>query len=203
MKESNKQTLKTAIGQLPEYFPDPANWEHISLVLEQEKRIADTVRQLPAYAPPAEVWNNIDRELQRGKVVRLPIRRWAAAAAVLLGVASFVTYRVFSDGLHEELVYTQEQVSEFPLAFDWDQDEEDFKEILDLYEDRAFLQANATYLAGKEELEELSAAKEELRELANTYGLDQELIRQIKKIEMERTAVAKDLYANNFRLVNY
>ena len=204
MKEQNKETLKSAIGQLPEYFPDPANWDHISQALDQDGLVSETIGRLPEYEPPKAVWNQLAQKLEKKhRVIQLPIRRWAAAAAIILGVSSLITYRLWSGEQNIDLAYTEEQVNQFPLTFDWDRDEADFAEIMNLYQSKAFLHSNAVYRSGKTELEELAAAREELKEIAKLYGLDQELIHQVKEIELERTAVAKELYANNFKLVNY
>ncbi len=195
MKEVNKSTLKRAIEELPEYFPDPSNWSAIQSTLSQEELIGEAVPRLGEFAPPVDIWERIAADLEpRSKVV--PMRNWrsVAAAAVMVGLVSAAVFLYQQSNRDATvLAFATEEVDHYPFSVDWDQDDADFDQILALYEERPFLKEQTNYHERMAELTELEEAKAEIQEMAELYGLDDDLIHKIKDIELERTTIAKDL----------
>jgi hypothetical protein len=63
MEELNKNTLKTALSQLPDYEPADSVWAGIELELNTPQ-IKDLKTQLKEYNPPSFIWENLEKELE-------------------------------------------------------------------------------------------------------------------------------------------
>lgn len=192
MKERNRNTLRDALGKLPQHTPPADVWSG----LQRELR-PNLSEQLPSYQPPAEVWNSISDSLasppvqsevvkeQRSATLRkLPVKWLSIAAALLLLVT--VGYNVFSEpnGPTITYAYTQEPA---PAAVkqDWGEDESSFNNVLAQLESRNEPELNTLRM----ELTELTEAKEEVQAMLVAYGEDPGVVRQLAAIERDRSDV--------------
>ncbi len=207
-REDHKATLYRALRQLPQYEPPAGLWTAIAEGLEEdesEERLLGALRRLPGYAPPPEVWQAIEQGL--GEEPRLPApalprrrrrRAWSIAAAVaLLGTAALIWWQ---ETRPPAAIVTIEQTQEIrpddlAAAADWNADEAAFHQVLNQVSDHPLLRETPQLKTLQEELEELNGAKEEIEYMMQRYGRDAELVRQIGKIERERSELLKQLVA--------
>ncbi|NJC26604.1 hypothetical protein [Neolewinella antarctica] len=194
MKEKNKNTLREAISRLPAHDPSSATWEAIEHDLKPS-----LAERLPSYQPPVSVWNGLSEQLetearsrvpgglgkeQSTRTRRLPYRWLAVAASVL--VLLFAGYGISSRDEGPKVTYarTQEVIPATTLP-DWDEEEGSFDRILAQLETINEPGLNTMRI----ELEELTAAKEDVKAMLLAYGDDPTVVRQLVKIERERSDV--------------
>jgi hypothetical protein len=205
MKETNKDNLKKSLDNLPEYEPQGNIWDNIESKLDSvagSKVLSEGIANLPEHEPPTQVWDNINQTLaadSRGKIGGLRVRRLqrlAAAAVALLLVGSFyfITNQALDNG--ETIEYAEEIVEDVLLERNWEGDDEDaFAQILAMCEMQSYACTQPVFQSLKSELDELTAARDMLREAIGEFGTDYELLGELKEIEMLRTDIIKQLAA--------
>ncbi len=204
--EKNKDNLRDALNNLPEYEPQGDLWANIEGKLnaaESPKVLADAVANLPEYEPPVRVWEAVERvlaadaEAARGSGLSvLRVRKWAAAAAILLLVGAFYfsSRNVLTGG--ESIEYAEEIIEDDLLKKNnTAEDDEAFAEILAMCEMQSFACTQPVFQSLKNELEELTAARDMLREALAEYDANADLMMELKEIEMLRTDLLKQLAA--------
>ncbi len=195
MQELNKDTLRRSLAALPQRDPPDATWTGI-----QARLAAGPWSDLPRHDPPARVWENVRRQLEgeEHRAVRLPVRRWTAAAAVLavLSAAGYL-FRLPSAIVPDtdRIAYSQTTVDPRLLARDWLADDAAFDAFDTLCAHRSYVCGQPVFQQLQAELAELAMARDELQQALGTYGQSADLIRQIKVIELERTGILKKMMA--------
>jgi hypothetical protein len=200
MKERNRHSLQQAIGQLPEYSPPDDLWDAMETALDMERELRDSLHALPQYEPPARIWQNLDAALEHvpsGFSPRLFIIRQSrsllAVAATVALLLSVWQYFDRNPGATEYVVVKQEQLNEQLRALVEKDDDEAFSLIQSLCQSRAPVCEEAAFKALKSELDELTDAKNALRQNLGRYGDDPGLAAQIIHIERERSGVLRQL----------
>ena len=202
--EKNKQTLRDALEDLPSYAAPDGIWAKLEEELNQEAKDAPlqvALRGLPTYEPPAAVWDQIETQLpSTGKlrVLRSSNMRWiglAAAAVALLLLARPFWQSTSSQAIAYETTvsYRTETVDARLLDRDWTDDEQAFAQVDELCERHPFLCKLQDITDMRTELQELTQAKEALQTALGSFGTDQHLLKQMTKIELERTQLLKKL----------
>ena len=99
MKEENRDQLKAAIDQLPQYKAGPEIWDQLETVLDQdaseqenELKLQVSTALLPTYEAPRSVWSRLERQLA-GKQRPLWLGRIAAAVVVLAAVGGLLVWQ--------------------------------------------------------------------------------------------------------------
>lgn len=195
MKERNRQTLRDALGRLPDHSPRRDAWRKIESGLTTP--LAD---RLPTYQPPAGVWNALNaelkaaesapraatREIATGRARRRLLRLTAVAAAValLLGLG-FGTFGTTNPEPKVTYAYTQQPAPTQRLAANWNEDESSFSRVITLLDERNEPALNTLRL----ELDELTEAKREIQAILAAYGEDPAVVRQLAEIERGRNEV--------------
>ncbi|MBK8563805.1 MAG: hypothetical protein IPN76_10810 [Saprospiraceae bacterium] len=205
MEEQNKKTLIEALSSLPEHEPKEMLWEQIAEQMEsglESIMPQQLLLSLPQYEPPTNAWDGIAKQLDaqkpQAKIVKLGWRRGLAVAASL--VFLLVAYWYFNGGnqLETNVVavnFSEETVDPLLLQHDWDADEDAFGEFLSLCEAKKIVCEQPEFKLLQGELEELTAAKEELKVAIGEFSTDADLVIQIKEIELERNGVLKKMMA--------
>ncbi|MBR9921749.1 MAG: hypothetical protein GYB31_12995 [Bacteroidetes bacterium] len=196
MKEKNRETLLTAIRELPQHEPAPTAWRHIRQQLA-DAPLHTAIRDLPDLDPPEDVWTRISNEIKpEAKVRSLKWRPWAAAAGFLLLLAATLVLNdnIFGGNqLKATISYSVEEVDDRLLLEDWNADEEEFAVLNDLCSQHPFMCNRPDVQNLRLELNELTDAKMELVDVLGPYGTDVYLIEQLNEIEMERTKLLKQI----------
>ena len=198
MKEHNADNLRRALNRLPQYDAPAGNWAAI------ERQLTPPLRdRLPAHQPPATVWNAINAELTAGRaelsdgehapaVVRtLPNRRRAlrrvlayAAGLLLLLTAGFGLQDYLAGRAQVSVAYSREPAPS-PFTDDSELEESSFARAVAQIEARNEPTLNSLRL----ELDELTAAKREVKAMLVSYGNDPAVIRQLAEIERDRSDI--------------
>ncbi len=205
MEEQNKKTLIEALSSLPEHEPNEMLWEQIEEQMEgglEGVLPAQLLLSLPQYEPPASAWYGILKRLEAdksgAKIVSIGWRKALAIAASLavLLVAFWQLNKPRQVEMNLVAVnFSEETVDPLLLEHDWDEDEEAFGEFLSLCEAKKVVCEQPEFKLLQGELEELTAAKEELKTAIGEFSTDADLVLQIKEIELERNDVLKKMMA--------
>ncbi len=204
MEERNRNELIKALGNLPEYDPPGTIWQQINEHLIEQRQynlVQKRVEALPTYEPPAEVWNAIAGSLQTTNQPRrqLGIRWWAyaAAASVLLAAGYLAWYQGEIDAPASVAVTVSEEDGWYPVSTaEWDSEDDIFRQVVEEYQRKAMVFYWEDERDLKAEWVELNSARHELEDAIKTYGASEQLIREMNKVERERTAVVKKMAAS-------
>ena len=201
MKELNKQNLIEAINNLPQHEPKPSLWDAIDMELTidtNEKVLRASVSELPTYDPPAMVWDKIDAGLaedQKPQVKVFNLRRWAsvAAAFALVSVGLWTFFNVNKNIETVGIAYSEESVESSFLEVNWEEDEDAFEMVAAFCKTENVVCKQPDFRILTEELDELNAARNELKDAMDNYGNDPDLIAQLTSIEHERSDILKQI----------
>ena len=204
MKELNKHKLIEALNNLPQYEPKGQVWEAIERGLlkdQKEAVLQKSISQLPDYEPPAMVWENIQSQLDQDQkpVARVfNLRKWAAAAAIFIAVSSglwllYNANHAHTNGALVTISYSEEKVAAAFLNINWEEDEDAFAMVAEFCKKAHIACNQPDFKIMTEELDELNAAKEELKEAMDHFGNDPDLIAQLTVIEHERSDLLKKI----------
>jgi len=199
-QEKNRDTLLDVITKLPGKKAPESSWLVIADRLDEERQfqqISAAAGQLPLLQPPVDIWQNIEDELEQPLAATprplwlRPWAGWAAALALALLVAWYS--RPVQPNATVTIAVHTEQIDPSLLAADWDADEASFAQVTVLYQQHRRIFPESTGRDWLAELEELNAARAELKEAIQTFGRDAVLLNQLADIERERSAVLKKM----------
>jgi len=203
MKETNKHILIEAINNLPQHEPKPKLWDIIDMELTKEKQevgLKNSIRQLPNYDPPAQLWDEIEAGLDQDtkqEASVFSLRRWASVAAVFVAVSigAWLLYstNTTSGGAIVSVSYSEENIASSFFNTDWDNDEDAFAMVAEFCKTEQMICKQPDFKILTAELDELNAARIELKDAMDNYGKDPELIAQLTSIEHERSDLLKQI----------
>lgn len=198
MKEINRSTLIEALSMLPEHDPPDHLWEVVETELDLLNVLPESepvAQVLPEFEPPSDLWNKITTELDGGGKM-IPIWKWSArvAAALVFILATWWLMNIEQAPLDEGVLSYSIEVLEPSLEeADWDEDEDAFQQFMTLCQTGNFVCEQPAFRNLKSELEELTEAKNDLKDAMGAYGASPELVQQMKQIELERTDLLKKM----------
>lgn len=198
--EKNKDTLRKAVAGLPVYQPPREVWEGINHGLEQHGYQQNALRNLPQHAAPSFVWENIEQALDvppqssRPFLFRaLRTYRPLLAAASLFGLAFGVWWLVnLESPATTSVAFSEEIQMRADFALDWNDEEEEIATVIARVE-RSPLADPQVVKRLKLEYHELNDARSEVEEMLKRYGQDENLLKEVARIERERSQVIKEL----------
>ncbi|MCB0518955.1 MAG: anti-sigma factor [Lewinellaceae bacterium] len=202
MEEHNKKTLIEALSSLPDHEPEDELWDRIQHKLKGQDDLIpkDAIRSLPVHEPPARLWAGIAEQLdaqpaEKGRVVRISWKKaMALAASFALIVFAFFQWKAKPEGEKGySISYAVENLDPLLAAQDWDEDEDAFVQFLEICEAKKYICEQPAFQQLRSELEELTLAKNSLKEAVGDYGANASLVTQIKEIELERTDLLKKM----------
>lgn len=198
--EEQRATLKKAIAALPQYEAPTSIWSGIELQLEidhKDQLIQKTIPQLEVYAAPDLVWEGIqDRLKQNSEPRRISMLNWRRFGSIAAGILVLfsIGYGLWpSQPSSASYTAYTETVDEYLLEADWDADEAAFAQVVKMHDDYSKTFHDKESIGLKEELQELNAARKELKSAIDLYGNDHELIRQLAALERDRTQIIKQM----------
>lgn len=197
--EKQNQLIRQAIDQLPFYNAPDHLWHGIRGQIDIDQKdsiIKSTLGHLPQYQPPAAVWSNIEKGLPRDnatpdwlRMVRRPLS-WAASILLLISVFWGISQ---NQQPTVSYAYSTQNQDQWLLESDWDADEADFAEVVQLHQKYLNTFGGQSALGLQEEFSELNSARQELKQILRQYGKDRELIRQLAAIERARTQIVNQM----------
>lgn len=199
MSEKNKNTLQDALLRLPEHDAPEMVWPKLEVDLQLQAVINANIPLLPEHQPPHGVWDNLAAQINTGKpgpqkpVLARTWPIWAAAASIcLLVCAVWFLQPSGSEGRDEMSIrYSEEKVDNVLLAVIREPEDEAFQLLEEICRQPAPVCKDPEFIALKTELDELTAAKSELREAMGLYETDTELNVQLTRIERERSELLR------------
>lgn len=198
MTELNHNTLQAALARLPLYEPPVSNWEDLDSALEANAVLVDSAQRLRVYEPPAAVWENVTARLPVARPMARRLILWpryavAAAMIAVLCSAWWLLHPVNGMTMPEQIVVTQEIMD--PQVVETAQESEDdaFQQLQHLCSTGAPVCEQPGFRLLKSELDELTAAKQELHSALGQYGDDPELTAQLVQIELARTQLLQEM----------
>lgn len=193
---SSRNSFQRALENLPTYEPSPGLWDRIRRDLERKEVLQGAIRELPTYQPSPGLWDRIAAELPKAKRRTLP--GWWMAAAALLALAIALPLLWPKDKPRETVKFeTVRQASWQTLQWELPPGDEDaIREVAQRFTQSVVARQSENYHLLQNELSELEAAKQELENVLNTYGMDPDLIHQLKDIELQRSEVVKRMAAH-------
>jgi hypothetical protein len=198
MKELNQNTLRAALERLPEYEPSDALWAALEGGLDADEEIGAQAHALPQYEPPDHVWARLEEGLAemparpalRPSFVRRYALAAAAAVALLLGAWWWL-----GGPTAEQIAVTQQTLDQTAVAAIAEPEDPAFALVEGLCRERMPICQNPDFKYLKTELDELTNAKQALRQALGTYSDDPELTAQLVRIEQERSALLRQMVA--------
>lgn len=203
-QETNHTILKKAVTRLPLHQPPDAVWSALDEALNLQKGI----QQLPTHQPSELVWHNIEEGLQKSTSIPIAIEMnsgstsrvlWIkrisiAASFLLLFGMSWWSMNKFSNS--NQFHYSQEIIDPQLLIADWDEDAEVFTQIEAICQTNNYACTAPEFQQLEQELQELNAAKSDLKQAIDDFGKDTQLIAKLSEVELERTVILKKMIAN-------
>jgi len=173
---------------LPIYTPPESVWEEIAKEL-------NPLREAATHTPPESVWEGIEEGLESRQVIPIGRSFWQktrfyAAASMALLLICWGSY-VFLNKSSETIAYSQEkqpeQVAAYPLI------DAQYDRIQQLCEQCVAICENPDFKNLKHELDDLTAASQQLKEVIGDYNTDDALHTQLAEIEKERGEILRRL----------
>ncbi len=194
----SKDNLKKALKNLPVHKAPDRVWAKIDLELghqDGDSPLNASLAKLPVYQPTEQVWENIAQELPGAKPwFKVHRNVWGLAASFALLIGGLFWMNGSSEG-KIEYAYSEEVLDE-RLQFEvLEDDEATFAMIEEICELKSYLCDFSDFNNLRNELAELTEAKEELQFALSDYNTNPELMAELNDIEMERTVVFKRLLA--------
>lgn len=179
-------TLK---DKLPDYTPPESVWENIREEL-------NPLKQLASYEPPESVWENIEKNNAfLGAKVKVTLWRWSIAASVsllLMGFGAYLAYKNNTDTI--KISYSQEKL---PTQTRTNPNlEQQYAHIQAICQKRIAVCEKPEFKNLKQELDDLTAASQQLKEALGAYNTDDVLAAQLSEIEQERAHILQKLTAS-------
>lgn len=172
-------------------------WPKLEADLQLQAAIASNIPLLPEHQPPDWIWTSLDAQINSPKpgpkkpfVARIwPI--WAAAASICLLLCAVWFLQPFGSGEEMSIRFSEEKVDNVLLAVVREPEDDAFQLLEEICRQPAPVCKDPEFIALKTELDELTAAKSELREAMGLYETDTELNVQLTRIERERSELLR------------
>jgi hypothetical protein len=197
MKEINYHTLRTALNQLPVHEPASGDWEKMEQALAADEAMSAALQQLPEYEPEVQIWENIEAHLDRDKtekswtvIYRKQIIAAAASAVLLLAATLF--FNPFNRP-SEQISVREEKIDRTLLNALQEPENPAIDLVKTICQEQKNVCQQPEFQLLKTELDELTAAKSELKMALGNFGNDPELINEMVKIERERSKILEQM----------
>lgn len=198
--EKNKDTLNEAIADLPTYQPPQYAWEGIERSLDRLGNMQQALLHLPQHAAPSNIWKNIEQALDAPQQLPRPtvhrtlsrLKPWIAAAT-LCGLALGAWWFMDNEQASKTTIaYSEEVQMQINFAMDWEEEDETIEAVMTQAEQSPVADPQVIKRL-KLEYHELNDARTEVEEMLKRYGQDDQLLKEVARIERERSQVIKEL----------
>lgn len=180
---------KSLNDKLPLYSPPESVWENIEQGLN-DAPMQEALSKLPTYEPPVQTWFDIAEQLPQ------PKRNWwqyAAAAIVILaaGIGGYLTMSPMNE--NATIAYSQEKINPKTIVTTNETIEQQYAHLQALCQKKITVCEKPEFKNLKQELDDLTAAGNQLKEALGAYNTDATLSTQLSEIDRERADILKKL----------
>lgn len=180
---------KSLNDKLPLYSPPKSVWENIEQGLN-DAPLQEALGKLPTYEPPVQTWFDMAEQLPQ------PQRNWwryVAAAVVVLavGIGGYLTMN-YTDK-NATIAYSQEKINPKTIVTTNETIEQQYAHLQALCQTKITVCEKPEFKNLKQELDDLTAAGNQLKEALGAYNTDAALSAQLSEIERERADILKKL----------
>lgn len=187
-----KDEIQKLRDNFQKYLPPTDLWDKIETDLEYESHIKPLLESLPKYEAPKELWDNIEQELPFIRKDKFKFYKFfnKIAAAIILLALGFGLGRWFefksesSDKLINPMGF--KFPSENSDLFEMDNIKNQYSQVCQFYPEE-----NPCSLAA--DLEDLEFAKVELENIIRKMGNSDNIMRQLRRIELEKTRIIRNM----------
>jgi hypothetical protein len=199
-QEKNKDSLSEAIAGLPRHSPPADLWVGIETRLEQQHNLQTALAGLPRHQPPVSVWEQVERELDSSRGRKQPrsyrilrkARPWVAAAT-LCGLAFGAWWFLEAETpARTSIAYSEEVQMRVSFTADWNDEQDQIAFVMEQVDQSPVADPREVKRL-KSEYEELIDARNEVEDMLKRYGNDENLLKEVARIERERSQVIKEL----------
>ena len=186
---------KSLNDKLPSYDPPEELWERIDNELSPHRDgtprgLGAALNKLPTYEPPVQTWFDMAEQLPQ------PQRNWwryAAAAVIVLavGVGGYLTMKPMNE--NATIAYSQEKINPKTIVTTNETIEQQYAHLQALCQTKITVCEKPDFKNLKQELDDLTAAGNQLKEALGAYNTDATLSAQLSEIERERADILKKL----------
>lgn len=81
--ELNRENLRQAIHQLPEYQPPMGLWEDIAEQLDFDQTLEVPLQKMPLYSPPSTVWDELAERIEQAPELAPKAQAWPRYAGLI------------------------------------------------------------------------------------------------------------------------
>ncbi len=179
-----KKSLK---DNLPLYLPPESVWENIARELH-ENPLREGLDKLPTYEPPVQTWDEIKTQLEQPRKIGW---RYAAAAAVVVAIGVYLTLQLSEE--KASISYSEEKLTPKTAVTSTETIDRQYARLQVLCQSRVTVCEKPEFKSLKQELDDLTAAGNQLKEALGAYNTDAALSAQLSEIEQERADILRKL----------
>ena len=173
------------------YLPPNNLWSKIEFDLDYLNNIKPLLEQLPERTAPPHIWAEIEKNIPSVRM-RLIKKKWVVqtvAATVLLaigfGLGSWFNNKPLNT---PQLGYTQVKTITY-----LEEDQESINEVLDEYIKKCKIYPDENSCSLVNDFTDLVSAKEELENIVRRMGNSDNIMQQLRRIELEKTRIIRNM----------
>jgi hypothetical protein len=173
------------------YLPPKDLWSKIEFDLDYQYNIKPLFEQLPERTAPPHIWGEIEKNITSVRM-RLFKRKWVVqtAAAVVLLTVGFGLGSWFNNKPLNTPQLSYSQVKNKTIFID---DQETINEVLDEYIKKCKIYPSENSCALVNDFSDLVYAKAELENIIRRMGNSENIMQQLRRIELEKTRIIRNM----------
>lgn len=173
------------------YLPPKDLWSKIEFDLDYQNNIKPLLDQLPERTAPTHIWGDIEKNIPSDRI-RLFKKKWVVqtvAATVLLAVGFGLGSWFNNKPLNTpQLGYSQVKTFNYLV-----EDQESINEVLDEYIKKCKIYHSENSCSLVNDFTDLVSAKAELENIIRRMGNSDNIMQQLRRIELEKTRIIRNM----------
>jgi hypothetical protein len=173
------------------YLPPKDLWNKIEFDLDYQNTIKPLLEQLPERTAPPQIWGEIEKNIPSDRI-RFFKKKWVVqtvAATVLLavgfGLGSWFNNKPSNT---PQLGYSQVKTISYLV-----EDQESINEVLDEYIKKCKIYPGDNSCSLVNDFTDLVSAKAELENIIRRMGNSDNIMQQLRRIELEKTRIIRNM----------
>jgi hypothetical protein len=208
--EQNRENLRRAIDQMPEYQPPGELWHDLEELLDFEQKLEAPLQEMPLLTPPATVWTSLAERIEQAPELKPrsrthPAWKWLTGALLL---AFFIGWLMLQPNPEptpppaavpeqptQPLAHRTEVVDDDLIMVSRRADDPSYNIVETLCQEALPVCEEPQFKQLKAELDDLTHAHSELKNALGDFADDPEMIAQLIEIEHIRYQILQQLIA--------